>query len=74
MWANVYEIDISKIKAWLYCIVNTLAYPDKSFTGEVDKISDVLDPQTKVMRIRVNLSNPSGIVKAGNVCKCKSDE
>jgi cobalt-zinc-cadmium efflux system membrane fusion protein len=29
----------------------------------VDKISDVLDPQTKVMRIRVNLSNAAGLLK-----------
>lgn len=63
VWANVYEIDISKIKVGYSAIVNTLAYPDKSFTGEVDKISDVLDPQTKVMRIRVNLSNTAGLLK-----------
>jgi len=63
VWANVYEIDISKIKLGYTAVVNTLAYPDKSFTGEVDKISDVLDPQTKVMRIRINLPNPSGLLK-----------
>jgi len=63
VWANVYEIDISKVKLGYTAVVNTLAYPDKSFTGEVDKISDVLDPQTKVMRIRVNLPNPSGLLK-----------
>ncbi|MBS1599210.1 MAG: efflux RND transporter periplasmic adaptor subunit [Bacteroidetes bacterium] len=63
VWANVYEIDISKIKLGYAAVVNTLAYPDKSFTGEVDKISDVLDPQTKVMRIRVNLPNASGLLK-----------
>jgi cobalt-zinc-cadmium efflux system membrane fusion protein len=63
VWANVYEIDISKIKLGYTAVVTTLAYPDKSFIGEVDKISDVLDPQTKVMRIRVNLPNTSGLLK-----------
>lgn len=63
VWANVYEIDISKIKLGYLATVNTLAYPDKTFTGEVDKISDVLDPQTKVMRIRVNLPNVGGLLK-----------
>lgn len=63
VWANVYEIDISKVKLGYTAVVNTLAYPDKAFTGEVDKISDVLDPQTKVMRIRVNLPNTSGLLK-----------
>jgi len=63
VWANVYEIDISKIKLGYTAKVNTLAYPDKTFTGEVDKISDVLDPQTKVMRIRINLPNTTGLLK-----------
>jgi len=63
VWANVYEIDISKIKLGYAAAVSTLAYPEKTFTGEVDKISDVLDPQTKVMRIRINLPNTTGLLK-----------
>ncbi len=63
VWANVYEIDISKVKPGYTARVSTLAYPDKIFTGEVDKISDVLDPQTKVMRIRINLPNNEGLLK-----------
>ena len=63
VWANVYEIDISKIKVGYTATVGTLAYPDKFFKGEVDKISDVLDPQTKVMRIRINLPNEGGLLK-----------
>lgn len=63
VWANVYEIDISKVKPGYTATVNTMAYPDRTFTGEVDKISDMLDPQTKVMKIRINLPNPDGILK-----------
>ncbi len=63
VWANVYEIDISKIKLGYAAEVRTLAYPEKVFSGEIDKISDVLDPQTKVMRIRINLPNKEGLLK-----------
>ncbi len=63
VWANVYEIDISKVKPGYTATVTTLAYPDKVFTGVVDKVSDVLDPQTKVMRIRINLPNEQGLLK-----------
>lgn len=63
VWANVYEIDISKVKPGYNASVSTLAYLDKTFTGTVDKISDVLDPQTKVMRIRINLPNNEGLLK-----------
>ena len=38
--------------------VTTLAYPDSVFTGVVDKVNQILDPVTKVMKIRVRLSNP----------------
>jgi cobalt-zinc-cadmium efflux system membrane fusion protein len=63
VWANVYEIDISKVKLGYTATVGTLAYPDKTFKGEIDKISDMLDPQTKVMRIRINLPNQGGLLK-----------
>lgn len=57
VWANVYETDIAKVKEGYTAKVSTLAYPDSVFTGVVDKVSQVLDPSTKVMRIRVHLNN-----------------
>ena len=58
VWANVYESDISKVKEGYAAYVTTLAYPDKIYQGVVDKVNQVLDPVTKVMKIRVKLSNP----------------
>ncbi len=63
VWANVYEADISKVKEGYSALVTTLAYPDKKFTGTIDKISNVLDPNNKVMRIRVRLSNTDMLLK-----------
>jgi cobalt-zinc-cadmium efflux system membrane fusion protein len=57
IWANVYESDIAKVKEGYEAKVTTLAYPDSVFTGRVDKISQVLDPQSKVMRVRIVLPN-----------------
>ncbi len=57
VWANVYETDISKVKEGYMATVTTLAYPDKVFTGVIDKVSQILDPETKVMKIRVKLKN-----------------
>lgn len=57
VWANVYESDISKVKEGYTAYVSTLAYPDKIYTGVVDKVNQVLDPVTKVMKIRVKLPN-----------------
>ena len=57
VWANVYESDIAKVKEGYAANVTTLAYPDKIFNGVVDKVNQVLDPETKVMKIRVKLKN-----------------
>ncbi|MEO6314475.1 MAG: efflux RND transporter periplasmic adaptor subunit [Chitinophagaceae bacterium] len=58
VWANVYETDIAKVKEGYKAKVSTLAYPDSLFTGVVDKVNQILDPVTKVMKIRVRLANP----------------
>lgn len=63
IWANVYESDIAKVKEGYTALVSTLAYPDTVFAGKVDKVSQILDPQTKVMKIRVRLPNEKGYLK-----------
>jgi cobalt-zinc-cadmium efflux system membrane fusion protein len=57
VWANVYETDIAKVREGYTARVTTLAYPDSIFRGVVDKVNQILDPVTKVMKIRVRLPN-----------------
>ena len=61
--ANVYESDIAKVKLGFPVKVNLIAYPDKVFTGKIDKVSNVLDPQTRTMGVRINLKNPNNLLK-----------
>lgn len=63
VWANVYETDISRVHEGYTARVTTLAYPDTSFNGIVDKVSQLLDPDTKVMKIRVRLPNSKQLLK-----------
>jgi len=63
VWANVYESDIAKVKEGYKASVSTLAYPDTAFDGVVDKVNQILDPVTKVMKIRVRLANPHMLLK-----------
>ncbi len=63
VWANVFETDIARIHEGYTAQVKTLAYPDKVFKGKVDKISEVLNPDNKVMRIRINLPNDGLLLK-----------
>jgi membrane fusion protein, heavy metal efflux system len=63
VWANVYETDIARVKEGYKASITTLAYPDKIFTGVVDRVNEVLDPVTKVMKIRVRLLNQGNMLK-----------
>jgi cobalt-zinc-cadmium efflux system membrane fusion protein len=61
--ANVYESNISLIHQGENVDVTTIAYPDKIFKGKVDKVMNVLDPTSKVMKVRVVLPNPDYLLK-----------
>lgn len=63
IWANVFETDVAKVKEGYTANVTTIAYPDSTFIGKVDKINEVLDPVTKVMKVRIALPNKNGILK-----------
>jgi len=67
LWAtaNVYETDVSKIRIGSDAEVVTLSYPDKRFTGKVERISNTLDPETKLMSIKIGLRNSEYELKPG---------
>jgi cobalt-zinc-cadmium efflux system membrane fusion protein len=61
--ANVYESNISLIHQGENVDVTTLAYPGKIFKGKIDRVMNVLDPASKVMKVRVVLPNPGYLLK-----------
>lgn len=58
VWGNVYEANIDKIHTGDQVDVTTLSYPGRVFKGRVDKIMHVLDPNSKVTKVRVVIDNP----------------
>jgi cobalt-zinc-cadmium efflux system membrane fusion protein len=63
VWANVYESDLSKIHEGDEVQVKTIAYPDKIFTGQIKKIGTMLDPASRVIKVRTELNNKEGLLK-----------
>ena len=57
--ANVYESDLANVKEGDQATITTLSYPDKVFHGRIDKIFNVLDPDSKTLKVRVTLENQS---------------
>jgi cobalt-zinc-cadmium efflux system membrane fusion protein len=60
---NVFESDIDQINVGDKVKVVTLAYPDKEYCGKIDKIFNVLDPDSRVMKVRIVLENPEFLLK-----------
>ena len=63
IWANVHESDMAKVKEGDKVVVKTIAYPDKAFSGEIKKIGTMLDPASRVIRVRSELENENGLLK-----------
>jgi len=61
--ANVYEQNIGSVREGDAVDVTTISYPDKVFKGKVDKLMNVLDPTTKVLKMKVVLNNPGFLLK-----------
>ena len=63
VYANVYETDIAKVHEGYEVKVIPAAYPDKIYTGKIDQVGQMLDPQSKALRIRIVLENKDMLLK-----------
>ena len=61
--ANVYEEDIPEVKQGESVDIQVLAYPNKTFKGTISNVSSVLDEQARVLKVRIELNNPNGLLK-----------
>lgn len=61
--ANIFETDISRVKLGYEADITTIAYPDKTFHGKIDKLGDMLDPQNKALKVRIRLQNDNRLLK-----------
>ena len=55
--ADVFEIDLPRVKEGAPVNVTVVAYPERRFSGHLDWISGALDPATRTARVRATLDN-----------------
>jgi membrane fusion protein, heavy metal efflux system len=56
--ADVFEMDLARLKKGAAVAIRVVAYPDQVFMGVVDWISDLLDPTSRTARVRCEVENP----------------
>jgi len=62
---NIIEKDIPKIALGQKVEVFADAYPGKSFTGAIDRISPIIEGRSRTQTIKVELDNKEGILRPG---------
>jgi len=63
IWASVYESDLNKVKVGDSVAVKTIAYPDKVFYGKIKTVGTMLDPISRVIKVRIDLNNDDFLLK-----------
>ena len=62
---NVYEKDLAGIQIGQKVVLESIAYPDKKFEGEILFISPQVDPETRAIKVRVDVKNEEHLLKFG---------
>ena len=63
--ANVPEKDIQRVSVGDEASIDFSAYPGQRFVGRVQFIGEVLVPETRSVKVRIELDNPGGRLKPG---------
>lgn len=60
---NVNESDLSAVRPGLSAAVRVKAWPDREFSGRIQRLGESLDPTTRTLQVRVLVPNPGGLLK-----------
>ena len=58
------EVDLPHLQPGNEFTFTSRAFPDETFTGRVDKVSEFIDPNTRTIKVRGSVDNPRRRLKA----------
>lgn len=62
---DIPETQISNVKEGNTCSVLLPSFPDMPMSGRIERIADVIDNTTRMVKLRIRVANPGNQVKAG---------
>ena len=63
--ADVYEKNLGQVVGAETAEIKLVAYPERTFEGRITYFGDVLDPETRTLKIRCVVPNPDYLLKLG---------
>ena len=66
---DAYESDLEWLRYGQKVEFTTVSYPGRPFKGTISFIDPILDEKTRTVKVRVNVSNPDGMLKPGMFVK-----
>jgi cobalt-zinc-cadmium efflux system membrane fusion protein len=60
---DVFENDLEKVRLGQSAEIRMNAYPERRFYARVSNIGQVLDPNTRAAKVRLELENPNGMLR-----------
>jgi cobalt-zinc-cadmium efflux system membrane fusion protein len=61
--ADLYEMDLARVHVGSPAVVTVVSYKDKTFKGQVDWVSGMLDPATRTAKVRCTFDNPDRLLR-----------
>ncbi len=71
VFAELYESDLGRIEVGSPSIVTTEAFPGKVFQGKVTFLDPAINPETRTLKVRIDLDNERGLLKPEMFVKVK---
>ena len=63
------EVDVPRLQPGSEFTFTSRAFPDETFTGRVDKVSEFIDPNTRTIKVRGSVDNRAPAAQGRNVCE-----
>jgi len=63
VYAQVYESEMSYVKKGQKIEITSLSLPGKVFTGKIRSLDTFLDPETRTLRARAEITNTEGLLR-----------
>lgn len=62
---HIPEKDIYKVRKGLNAEIRVVSFPDRTFSGRVDRLSPVVDPLSRTLEARIRINNRKHTLKPG---------